>query len=208
MMIEGAQPHETEYYTVEEYLAFERAAETKHEYVSGRIVAMAGATRAHNLITGNVARRLGNQLEGTPCETYSNDMRVRTTPSEYTYPDVVVVCGEPHFEDEVLDTLLNPTVIVEVLSASTKRRDRFDKFGAYRAIPSLRELLLISQDTVHVEHHVRTPGNEWVLHDVTERDKTVRLDSLGADLQVAHIYERVTFPPERQLRRVREGGGT
>jgi Uma2 family endonuclease len=202
MRKDGAKPQENEYYTVDEYLSFERASEVKHEYISGLIIAMAGASRAHNLITGNVSQRLRNALEGKPCETYSSDMRVRTTPSEYTYPDVVVACGEPEFEDKELDTLLTPTVVVEVLSGSTERRDRFEKFGAYRAIPSLRELLLISQDKLHIEHHVKGPHNEWILHDVDERGETIRLESIGAELRISDVYERVTFPPQRQLRRV------
>ena len=120
---------ETQLYTVEEYLALERKAEFKREYISGEIVAKAGATREHILITGNIARRLGNQLDGSTCETYTNDMRVRTTPSDYVYPDVVVVCDEPQFEDNEFDTLLNPTVVIEVLSKSTEARDRGEKFS-------------------------------------------------------------------------------
>lgn len=104
---------EKDFYTVEEYLAFERSSELRHEYIAGEIVAMAGATRAHNLITGNIAQRLRNQLAGKPCETYSNDMRVRTTPTDYTYPDVDVACEEPQFEDAEFDTHLNPLVVIE-----------------------------------------------------------------------------------------------
>lgn len=121
-----------QFYTAEEYLAFERSAEMKHEFISGEIVAMAGATREHNLITGNTARELGNQLIGTPCETYSNDLRVGTTPGDYVYPDVVVVCEEPKFEDATFDTLLNPTVVIEVLSKTTEARDRHRECQRHR----------------------------------------------------------------------------
>ena len=198
---EGIKPQE--HYTVEEYLSFERSSEIKHEYTAGQIVAMAGASRAHNLITSNVARRLGNQLEGKPCETYSNDMRVRTTPEDYTYPDVVVVCEEPEFGDAEVDTtLLNPTVIVEVLSKSTEKRDRVEKFADYRGIPSLKEYILISQDKMHVEHYVRQPDDEWRLSDVNRPDSKVSIPSIGCELLLSAVYERVKFPAPRHLRKV------
>jgi Uma2 family endonuclease len=130
--------------TKEEYLAFERSAQTKHEYSNGGIIAFAGASRAHNLIVSKASRRLGNQLEGKPCEVYIGDMRVRTTAVDYAYPDVVIVCGEPRFEDGNLDTLLNPTVLIEVLSQSTEARDRGDKLHDYRSIESLQDYLLMS----------------------------------------------------------------
>ena len=196
-------PEEHYYYTTEEYLELERASELKHEYISGEIVAMAGATRAHNLITGNVAQRLRNQLEGRPCETYSNDMRVRTTPSDYTYPDVVVVCGEPQFEDAGLDTLLNPTVVIEVLSKTSEARDRGEKFSDYRAIESVREIVFVSQHKPRVEHYLRQANDEWTLHEVTDPAGAIKLSSIGCTLTLAEIYERVEFPPPKQLRSVK-----
>jgi Uma2 family endonuclease len=199
-MKQGLQ--EKELFTVEEYLALERKAEFKHEYVSGEIVAMAGATREHNLITGNIARRLGNQLEGSPCETYSNDMRVRTTPSDYVYPDVVVVYDEPQFEDNEFDTLLNPTVVIEVLSKSTEARDRGEKFSDYRGIASVKDVVFVSQYRMRVEHYVRQATGEWMLHEVTSPSGTITLESIGCTLTLAEIYERVEFPPPRQLRSV------
>jgi Uma2 family endonuclease len=190
------------FYTVEEYLAFERSSELKHEYISGEIVAMAGATRAHNLVTGNIAQRLRNQLGGKPCETYSSEMRVRTTPTEYTYPDVVVVCDEPQFEDAELDTLLNPTVVVEVLSKSSEARDRGEKFLDYRGIESVKDIILITQHKMRVEHYVRQPNNDWILHDISDPDGMTIMTSIGCTLTLAEIYERVTFPPPRQLKSV------
>jgi Uma2 family endonuclease len=190
------------FYTVEEYLAFERSSELKHEYISGEIVAMAGATRGHNLITGNVAQRLRNQLEGKPCETYSSDMRVRTSPTEYTYPDVVVVCDEPRFEDAELDTLLNPTVVVEVLSKSSEARDRREKFPDYRGIESVKDILLIAQHKVRVEHYVRQANNGWLLHDISDPGGMIMITSIGCTLALAEIYERVTFPPPRRLKSI------
>ena len=189
-------------YTVEEYLAFERDSETKHEYISGLIVAMAGATREHNLITGNVAQRLRNQLDDGPCETYSNDMRVRTTPADYTYPDIVVVCDEPQFDDAELDTLLNPTVVIEVLSKTSERRDHGEKFADYRDIETVRDIILISQYKMRVEHYARQANNEWLLCDVTAPDGVIVLASIGCKLTLAEIYARVKFKPPSNLRSV------
>src|SRR6185369_17091632 len=155
-------------YTVQEYLTSERAAELKHEYFAGEIVAMAGATREHILITGNISQRLRNQLERKPCETYSNDMRVRATPTTYVYPDVVVVCGEPQFEDSESDILLNPTVVIEVLSKSTEARDRGEKFSDYRANKNVKEIIFVSQYRPRVEQYVRQANDEWIFHEVTD----------------------------------------
>ena len=141
--------------TPEEYLARERRAETKSEYLRGEVFAMAGASRAHNLIASNAAGELRQQLRDRPCEVYPSDMRVKVSPSGlYTYPDVTVVCGEPQFEDAEVDTLLNPKVLVEVLSPSTADYDRGGKFTHYRRLPSLQEYVLISQDRPLVEHYV------------------------------------------------------
>lgn len=189
-------------YTVAEYLTSERAAELKHEYISGEVVAVAGATREHILITGNIARRLGNQREGKPCETYSNDMRVRATPTTYVYPDVVIVCGEPQFEDSESDILLNPTVVIEVLSKSTEARDRGEKFSDYRANKNVREIIFVSQHRPRVEQYVRQANDEWILHDVTDPAGLITLASIECTLSLAEIYERVQFPPARQLRPV------
>jgi Uma2 family endonuclease len=187
------RPQQT-YYTVEEYLTLERQSEIKHEYISGEIVAMAGATREHNLITGNIAQRPRNQFEGTPCETYSNDMLVRTTPTDYVYPDVVV-CDKPRFEDDEFDTLLNPTVVFEVLSKSAEARDRGEKFSDYRAIESVKEVVFVSQHRMRVEHYSRLENGEWSLHEVAEPSGAITLKSIGCTLMLAGIYERVELPP-------------
>ena len=127
-------------YTPEQYLELERKAPYKNEFVNGHIYAMSGASRAHNLITGNTHREVSSQLRGRPCETYVSDMRVKVnTTGLYTYPDVVVVCGEIRFDDAQKDTLLNPTVLIEVLSPSTEAYDRGEKFAHYRRLASLQE---------------------------------------------------------------------
>jgi Uma2 family endonuclease len=177
--------------TPEEYLALERQAQHKSEYVNGRIYAMTGASRAHNLIVGNLVRELGTQLRGRPCETYASDMRVKVNQTGlYTYPDVVVVCGEPHFEDAQVDTLLNPTAIIEVLSESTESYDRGEKFAHYRRLQSLQEYVLIAQDKVRAECYVRE-GDRWILSEVAELDETLVLTSVGCTLRLRDVYERV-----------------
>src|SRR5690242_1556857 len=151
-----AAPLQTPRYTPEEYLAHERQAEHKSEYIAGQIIAMSGASRAHNRISVNLLRVLSSQTLDGPCETYGSDLRVKVSArGMYTYPDVTVVCGRQEFEDAQVDTLLNPTLIVEILSPSTEAYDRGAKFGYYRALPSLREYLLVAQDQVLLEHYVR-----------------------------------------------------
>ena len=187
-------------YTPEEYLARERSALTKSEYYRGEIFAMAGATREHNLIVGNLIRTLGNQLLDRPCEVYPSDMRVKVIGSGlYTYPDVSVICGEPRFEDDQFDTLLNPTVLFEVLSDSTEKYDRGTKASQYRRIASLRELVLIAQDFPHVERHSRQPDGQWMLSDVFELEKSLELTSISVTLPLAEIYRGVTFPPRDEI---------
>jgi Uma2 family endonuclease len=181
--------------TPEEYLAIERRAETKSEYFKGEMYAMVGASREHNLISSNIAGELRQQLKGRPCETYSNDMRVRVPSTGlYTYPDVVVVCGEPAFEDEHVDTLLNPTLVVEVLSDSTESYDRGRKFAHYRSVESVVEYLLVAQDEYRVEQFVRQADGRWLLSDVRTLEGSVELASVGCALQLREIYDRITLP--------------
>ena len=196
------------YLTPEEYIALERKAipdadTVRSEYVKGEIIAMSGASRAHNLITNNISGELRNLLKGSGCETYANEMRVSTPlTTSYFYPDVVVVCEEPQFEDDVFDTLLNPVLLVEVLSPSTEAYDRGEKFAHYRQVTSLREYVLVSQDQIRVEHFHRhekqgtTPvtGNDWIFRDFQELEQILSLTSIQCELPLQEIYERVTFP--------------
>lgn len=178
--------------TEQEYLQQERQSQTKSEYLSGQIFALAGASRTHNRITFNIGGLLYNALRGRPCEAYMNDMRVRVAEvNAYFYPDVVVVRGQPQFLDEQQDTLLNPTLVVEVLSPSTESFDRGEKSFHYRRIPSLKEYLLVAQDRVHIERYVRQPDGQWVLTDYTQSDRAVPLESLGVELPIAQVYEGI-----------------
>jgi Uma2 family endonuclease len=187
-------------YTPEEYLAIDRMAEFKSEYIDGEIVAMTGGSRPHNIIVWNLSRFLGNCFEGRPCEAYSNDMRVKIKPStRYVYPDLVAVCGEPSFEDAEIDILLNPSLVVEVLSRSTQSYDRGDKSAHYRKIESLVEYLLIAQDRVSIEQY-RRQGDVWTLTEITDPGATLVLESVGCEIPVREIYARLDFAGQDAVR--------
>ena len=183
-------------YTPEQYLAMERKADFKSEYDGGYITAMAGASRKHNLIAGNLHGEIRAQIKGRPCEAYIGDMRLCVSPTGlYTYPDVMAVCGDRQYLDAEVDTLLNPTVIVEVLSASTESYDRGRKFRHYQHLPSLQEYVLIAQDEVSVERYTRR-GDDWVLSVFTRLDDTLRLTSIDCEIPLREIYDKVEFSGE------------
>jgi Uma2 family endonuclease len=186
-----AAPILTHRYTPAEYLERERAAEAKSEYLDGAIIALAGASRAHSLINTNLASLLNGALRDQPCEVHASDMRVRVASGRlYTYPDIAVVCGEAQYEDAHGDTLLNPTVIVEVLSPTTEAYDRGAKFGYYRQLPSLRAYVLVAQDQMLVEHYAR-PADGWLLTEARAASGALALPALGCALPLAEIYHKV-----------------
>ena len=180
--------------TPEEYLAIERDVEAKHEFYRGEMFAMGGASREHNLITGNAGASLHAQLANRPCEAYQNDMRVKVAASGlYTYPDVVVTCEKPRFEDDKFDTLLNPQSIIEVLSDTTEKYDHGKKFELYRQIESLREYVLISQDRAHIELFTRGDDGHWRLSEATGLDAAIELTTIGCQLALADVYAKVSW---------------
>lgn len=183
--------------TPEEYLRIERAAEWKSEYIDGEMFAMSGASHRHTIITANLVRSLGNQLLNEPCTVSSSDLRVATDlRRHYTYPDVVVVCDPPQYVDGQLDTVTNPTLIAEVLSDSTEKYDRGEKFERYRAVPTLSEYLLVAQDRVHVELFSRQADGRWFLRDWNDPDAEIEIESIHCRLKVAEVYAKVTFGDE------------
>ena len=183
--------------TPEEYLAIERNADHKSEYFAGEIFAMAGASERHILIVTNVSGELSALLKKRPCKVYSNNMRVKVSQSGlFTYPDIVVVCGEPSFEDGKKDTLLNPTLVVEVLSESTEAHDRGKKFEHYRRIPSLGEYLLIAQDRCRIEQFIKQIDGKWLFSEINSQDAIVKLPSVNCELAVSEIYDKVEFEKE------------
>jgi Uma2 family endonuclease len=183
------------YLSPQDYLALERSAEYKSEYVDGEMVAMTGASRKHVLIALNLAAGLKRQLQGRPCEIYAIDMRVRIPATGlYTYPDMAVICEESKFEDEYEDTLLNPILIVEVLSPSTESYDRGRKFEQYRTLESLQEYVLVSQDQPRVEQFIRQDGNVWLFKDIAGLEQVVSLASVSCEIALSEIYDRIIFP--------------
>jgi Uma2 family endonuclease len=177
--------------TPEQYLEIERKAEYKSQYYRGEMFAMARASRAHNLLVAHLLRDIGQQLRGKPCEVYPSDMRVRVSATGlYTYPDVVAVCAEPKLLDKHLDTLLNPHLIVEVLSPSTEGYDRGRKFEHYQTIESLKEYLLLASDRVHADLYTGQPDG-WLLTSATRLEDSLDLQSVGCSLSLAGLYERV-----------------
>ena len=179
--------------TAEEYLAIERKAEFRSEYFAGEMFAMSGASREHNLIVSNLNREVGEQLKDRPCEIYPSDMRVRIPSGLYTYPDVVVVCGSPKFDDDHVDTLLNPLVLIEVLSESTADYDRGTKFKHYRQITSLREYVLVDQEATQIEHFALGGDGKWSLTEIAGLDQVLKLNSIECQIPLFEIYRKVTF---------------
>jgi Uma2 family endonuclease len=180
----------------DEYLAMELAGEIKHEYLDGEVFAMTGASRKHVLLSSSVNAALYTQLRGRPCEVYPADMRVKVSASGlYTYPDISIVCGQPQFVPSVQpDTLVNPLVIIEILSPSTESYDRGKKFQHYRQIPSLQAYVLIAQDAPHIELFRRQPdGETWLFTDAAGLDAQIELAVVGCVLRLADVYEQVTF---------------
>ncbi len=184
-------------WTPETYLAYERDSSVRHEYLAGEIYAMAGASANHNLIVANAIGSLHAQLHQQPCFVYPSDMRLKVKRSElYTYPDISIVCGEPQFEDADSDTLLNPTVIIEVLSPSTEAYDRGKKFQHYRTLTSLQEYVLIAQDSYRVEYYSRQADDSWLLSDVNSLAATLTLLSIHCAVLIEDLYEKVSFKPD------------
>lgn len=180
--------------TVQEYLAFDRSSLVRNEYFEGEVFAMTGASRRHNLISVDLTIELGQQLATRNCELYAGEMRVKVADTGlYTYPDIVVVCDEPLLEDKELDTLLNPTLIIEVLSKSTEAYDRGAKFEFYRALPSLMQVLLVSQDKIHVESYLRQEDQTWLFSETSDPASLVALPPISCSFTVANIYSKVRF---------------
>lgn len=176
----------------DEYLAFERKSETKHEYFAGEIFAMVGASKRHNLVTANLIRVLGNQLLNRPCNVYPSDMRVKVSATgKYTYPDVVVACDEEKFDDAEKDTLLNPVVIIEVLSESTEAYDRGRKFEQYQHIESLTDYLLVAQEPHRVEQYVRQSNSDWRYSEFHDAGDVVKISVIGCELALNDVYAKV-----------------
>jgi Uma2 family endonuclease len=182
------------YVTPDEYLAAERLSETRSEYLDGGVYPMTGGTANHSRIVSNIITQLNNQLDDRPCDVFPTDMKVRLPDSrKFFYPDVVVVCGELQYHDGRKDIILNPDLVVEVLSPSTEAFDRGAKFEAYRAIDSLKEYLLILQEKPLVEQYVRGESGEWIFKAVEGLESSITLPSIECNLSLSAVYKRVEF---------------
>lgn len=177
------------------YLAFERAqTDARHEYLNGEITAMSGASLVHNIIVSNLIISLGIQMRGRSCNVFASDMRVKIPATGlYTYPDISALCSAPELEDDTADTLLNPSVIVEVLSPSTEAYDRGAKFAHYQSIEALQAYVLVAQDQLRIEVFLRREHGNWLYSVADIPEATVRLDSIDSELILAEVYEGVRF---------------
>jgi Uma2 family endonuclease len=191
-------------YTVDEYLALERAADERHVYLDGEIVAMAGESNNHGIISFNVVTALGSQLKGTRCQGRTKDTKVRSGPIPetgrgkkglFSYPDILVICGEVEFHDAHKDVILNPKVIIEILSESTEAFDRGEKFKRLQKWnPTLTDYVLISQDEPHIEHFAKPRKGAWAYQLFAGLDAEIKIKSIGCTLNLADVYDRVVFP--------------
>jgi Uma2 family endonuclease len=189
----SSQP--TSFITPERYLEIERLAEFKSEYLAGEMFAMSGAREPHLLISYNLTGEFRTLFRQRPCRAYASDMRVRVNATGlYTYPDLSVVCGEPQFLDSQRDTLLNPGLIVEILSPSTEAYDRGRKFEHYRSIPSLNEYLLLASERIGAELFTRQPDGRWLLTTTSSAEGIIHLQSVDCTIAISGLYEKVLFP--------------
>jgi Uma2 family endonuclease len=197
-MAAHVQPH----LTPEQYLALDRAAELRSEYYDGAMYAMSGGSHPHAIIIGNLQGMLWTALRKSPCTASPTELRVQIPARTYVYPDVVVVCDEPHYLDGEADTLLNPSLVIEVLSPSTERHDRGLKSARYRTIGSLKEYALVSQSEPRVEIYRRQASGDWLLSESVGLEATCRFEGLKEEpvrIPLAEIYERVSFPVESEI---------
>ena len=190
-----ALPQSDQKMTEAEYLVFERDSDIRHEFVNGDIIAMTGGSWNHSLIIANTHRSLGNQLEGNDCESVTGEMRIHVDSAKvYRYPDVMVVCGEPKFVEDDDNTLINPSVLIEVLSPSTASINRIQKLDEYLKIPDLDEYLIISQDVAKIMQYIRQTDGSCRYCQVSGLDKALDLPSIGCTLTLTEVYRKVIFP--------------
>lgn len=182
------------YVSPEEYLEAERKAEFKSEYFCGEIVAMSGGTPRHGTIGVNVTAEIHAQLKGTPCQAFSNDVKIRTLPNGvYAYPDLSIVCGEPIYHDDKADVIINPKVLIEILSPSTESIDRGRKWIQYQQIASLTDYILIAQDQPYIEHFSRQTNHQWLDTIAIGLDTQLEIASVGCTLRLSEVYDRVSW---------------
>jgi Uma2 family endonuclease len=177
--------------SVDDYLTSERQSAVRHEFREGRVIARSGSNRWHNIVAANTAIALGSRMHGNKTEIYISNMRVKLKNSFVCYPDVIVVSGEPAFADQNFDLLLNPTVIVEIFSNDTNSSDKTSKLESYLAMESVKEVVLLKEEEMRVEHYARQNAKQWIYRIYNERDDVISLDSLNCKISVAEVYASV-----------------
>lgn len=185
--------YKKELLTDAEYLRIERQAFEKSELIGGEIAAMAGASENHNIISSNLFGEVWTRTKNSPCLPFSSDMRVKAKKGNYYYPDIVVVCGERKFEDNKNDILLNPKVVIEVLSKSTKLKDRSEKLDSYMSLEDLTDYVLVEQNTMRIEHFIKINAKEWKVYLLTEKSDKLVLESIRCEITLDEIYREVKF---------------
>lgn len=182
------------YISEQDYLETERVALDKHEYYQGEVFAMSGASLKHNRVFSNLFGEIQNKLKGKSCQPYGSDLRIHIPKNTlYTYPDISIICGNPELTDEHFDTATNPTVIIELLSKSTRNYDRFEKFSLYREITSLNEYILIDTQKLHIEKHIRNADNSWQLTDYYSISDSITISSVNVTISLTDIYAGISF---------------
>ena len=187
-------------HTVEEYQNMERRNASKSEFFDGKILATAVSNRANNLIATNVTIAIGSRLQGQKCEIYVNDMRVRLSQKHLCYPDVVIVNGVPSFTDNTFDTLVNPTVALEIFSKNTSFQDKTQKLECYLALESIREYLLVKEDEMRVEHYAKQNPKQWIYRIYDSRDDIISIDSINCKISLAEIYAQIKFGGQAEVK--------
>ena len=182
------------YISPEQYLEMERASETKHEYYKGEVFAMSGASLPHNFVSHNVYGSLIIFLKGKNCKPFGSDLRIHIPENSlYTYPDISIICGKPETTDSFRDSIINPSVIIEILSKSTKDYDRGTKFTLYRSIKTLKEYILIDSTSVSVEIFTKQEDNSWNLTEFKQLSDSFRITTINLALHLKDVYEDVSF---------------
>ena len=178
----------------QEYLEAERAAFEKHEYYRGEVFAMSDASLEHKIIFSNLFVDIGSKLKGKNCKPFGSDLRIHIPKNTlFTYPDITIICGEPHLTDDKFDTATNPAVIIELLSSSTRNYDKGEKFSLYRDIESLQEYILVDTERIHVIKHIRHTDNSWQLTEFKSLENIFSIDTLGLSFSLNNIYEGISF---------------
>lgn len=182
------------YISEEEYLELERTASVKHEYHKGEIFAMSGASLKHNRIFTNIFTDIGYKLKGKSCVPYGGDLRIHVPKNSlFTYPDISIICGEPELTDNKFDTATNPSVIIELLSQSTRNYDKLEKFSLYRDITSLQEYILVDTQKMHIEKHIRNSDKSWQLTDYKSMEDNLLISTVNISISLKDIYLGLTF---------------